>query len=395
MLRARALLVRLFAASAGCGSLGCGSLLVAQSAVALTDANALFAYTAYPTTPTSTAGLCTFAAAGVDHAYQSWWYYAVQGDTRGTAFNTAGGQMTATVAADARSVAFDWANVDTRSFAARLNSCVYSTGTTSGVSAQAMTITNNTGAPLTISVYSYTDLDVAGVLGDSATQQAGWPTGNHLVQDSGGVQCWAMGSGFSNYAVAAFPAVRDNVLNGVGGAPYVPGNTGLPFGPGDYSGVFHWLLTLAPGASNTVSSLLAITQVPSSQRIASSTTFCIGKPGTHGQARWTLNRPFCGASTSLRIENGLPGSAPIVFLGTASTALPIAPFGTLCTVPVTTLAMPLFDAMRVSAAPITIPNVAALGAAPLFWQGLFLDPGAAASLAHTDGLRWSIGSFGN
>lgn len=376
-------------------ALSCLATLAAQSAVSITDANASFSYTGYPTSTTSTVGYCNFAAAAVDHAYQSWWYYAVQGDTRGSALNTAGGQMTATVASDNRSVALDWANVDSRNFAAKLVNRVYSTGAASGISAQALTITNNTGAPLTINLYCYTDLDVAGASNDSAAQATGWPTGSHMVQDTTGVQCWVMASGFANFDVTAFATARGNVLAGVGGAPYVPANTGLPFGPGDYTSVYHWVVTIAPGASSTQSSLLAITQIPASQRIASATTYCAGKPGTNGVPTWTVDPPFIGAGATLRIENGFPGVAPILFVGASPTSLPIAPYGTVCTVPVNTLAMPVFDGARISSLPVSIPNQASLGAAPVYWQALFLDPGAVASLAHTGGLTWRLGSFSN
>ncbi len=169
--------------------------LAAQTAATITDANTTFTYSSYPTATNSAVGYCNFAAATTDHAYQSWWYYAVQGDATGAALNTAGGQMTASLAADNRSVLLSWPNVDARGFSAQLVNCVYSTGATSGVSAQALTITNNTANALGINLYFYTDLDVAGAAGDSASQHAGWPTGNHMVQDSAGVQCWVMADG--------------------------------------------------------------------------------------------------------------------------------------------------------------------------------------------------------
>ncbi len=369
--------------------------LAAQSAVTITDANTTFTYSSYPTATNSTVGYCNFAAATADHAYQSWWYYALQGDANGSALNTAGGQMTASLAADNRSVLLDWPNVDARGFAAQLVNCVYSTGAASGVSAQALTITNNTASPLGLNLYFYTDLDVAGAAGDSASQHAGWPTGNHMVQDSAGVQCWVMADRFNSFDLTTFAVARGAIINGVGGAPYAPLNNGLPFGPGDYTGVYHWLVSIAPGQSVTQSALLAITQAPASQRIARASTHCVGKPGTHGVPVWALNRPFTGSATSLRIDNGFPGAAPILFLGVAPVAVPYPPFGTVCTFPIATLNMPAFNAARVSSLTIQLPNLASLSAAPLHWQALFLDMGAASFLAHTDGLAWSFGSFGN
>ncbi|MEZ5964671.1 MAG: hypothetical protein R3F56_12555 [Planctomycetota bacterium] len=370
-------------------SLGLAATAAAQSAVTITDGNATFSYTSYATATNSTAGFANFAANTTDHCYQSWWYYAVSGDANGSALNNSGSQLVVTPAANGRSVDLDWANVDGRSFAANLKNTVYSTGPTTGVSTQALKITNNTGAALSITIYNYTDLDIAGSTGDQSMQEPTWPAGNMVVQDTTTFNnVWVLGDGIGAAEAGGFATIRGLVL---GAQPYVPSGN-VAFGPGDFTGVLSWTATIPAGGDATFRSMLAIDQIPASQRQADAATYCTAKPGTNGLPAWTLNRPYLGSNATLEITNGLNGSAPIVFLGVAPTNIPFPPFGTVCTLPVTTLGMPAF-ASGISALPIPVPNSSALGGATIDLQGLFVDPGAAGNLAHTDGMAWTFGSF--
>lgn len=371
-------------------ALGISASLVAQSAVTITDGSASFAYSSYPTGTTSPAGFANFSAGGADQCYQSWWYYAVSGDAQGSALNNSGGQFTATLAPDNRSAELAWANVDSRSFAANLRNCVYSTSATSGVSAQTLTLTNNTGAALNITVFNYTDLDIDGAGTDASMQEASWPTGNQVVQDATSLnRVWVLGKGTFVAEAGPFATVRGLVM---GAQPYTPSGN-VVFGPGDYTGVMAWSVSIAPGASQKFETMLSIGALPASQASATTTRHCAAKPGTNGVPAWALNRPFLGASVNLAITNGFNGSAPVVFLGTSAVNVPFPPFGTVCTVPVTTISMPAF-AGGVSTLPIRVPNVRSLGGQTLHLQALFADPGAAGNIAHTDGLGWTFGSFG-
>lgn len=372
--------------------LALGAGLSAQTPVSIRDGNVYFDHTSYATSRTDIGGYCNFSAGANDHAYQSSWYYALATDANGSAFNTSGGQMTVGVSADNRTAELLWLNVDNRNFSAVLNNSVYSTGATSGISAQTMTITNNTGAPLAINIYAYLDLDVNNTSGgDTAQQEPTLPTGNHSVTD--GVTLWHTANGFNNWAVGAYANLRGSILAGFGGTPWVPGNGGLPFGPGDYTSVFHWQVTIAPGGSQSFETMIADTAIPASQRTARTSTFCTAKAGTNGLPAWALTRAFIGGRATLRVENGFTGSPPIVFLGTAPVIIQVPPFGTVCTLPVTTISMPAFDANRVSTLSIQIPALRSLGNAQLHFQALFADPGAAASLAHTEGLTWTLGNY--
>ncbi len=366
--------------------------LSAQAPITLTHGPTRFDHNSYSNSTTDIGGYCNFTSSGVDHAYQSSWYYALASDATGSAFNSSGGQLTASVSTDGRTGELLWLNVDQRNFSAVLTNAVYSTGASSGVSAQTMTISNNTGAPLTINVYAYLDLDVNNSAGgDTATQEPSLTAGNHLVTDV--ITLWHTANGFNNWAVGAYANLRASILAGFGGAPWVPGNAGTPFGPGDYTSVYHWLVTIAPGARQSFETMIADTAMPASQRIARSTTFCNAKTGTNGLPAWALNRAYIGSTANLTIENGFPGSAPIVLLGTAPALIQLPPFGTICTVSVTTINMPAFSAARSSTLPCPIPALSSMGGQQLHFQGFFVDPGAAGSVAHTDGLTWTFGNY--
>lgn len=364
----------------------------AQGPIFVSDGNVRFDYSVYPASTTAVTDRCAFTANGLNHCYASWWYYALASDATGSAFNTSGNQMTAAVSADGRSAELVWLNTDNRNFSAILTNTVYSTGTSSGISAQTMTIINNTGNSLPINIYAYLDLDVNGTLGgDIGAQEATLPTGNHTVQDV--VTVWHTANAFNNWAVGTFPSLRGSILAGAGGAPWVPGNAGLPFGPNDYTSVFHWVVTIPPGGSQSFETMIADSAIPASQRVARTVNYCSGKAGTNGVPTWASTRGFIGSSARLRIDNGFTGSAPIVFLGTAQASIPFPPLGTICAIPVTTIAMPAFDGARVSSLAVPIPALRALGNVQLHFQGLFADPGALASLAHTDGMSWTLGNY--
>lgn len=375
-----------------------GPFLVAQPPITIEDGMTNFRYVSFPNLPTSNAGAMRFSAAGigVSHLFQSWWYYAIAGDTTGSAFNTSGRQMTAAPAADGRSVQFDWANVDNRNFAARLVNCVYSYGGTAGLSAQTMCLTNNTSAALAIRIYSYLDLDVGGTPdGDSAAQMAGLPPGLHSVADSAD-SCFATALNADGYEVATWPSLRTKILGGVGGAPYVPANAGLPFAPGDYASVYSWNVTIAPGASECFYALVAANQPPKSQVVAAATAYGLAKRGTNGNPVWSLGRPFLGTQVNLEVSNGLAGAAPWVMCGTTRVDVAIPGVGRLYVLPLPgcDFFMQSFaGANNSSSISFYAPLISTLAGISLYWQCVFIDPGAVGGLAHTGGLGWTFGTY--
>lgn len=363
------------------------SVAAAQSAFNLTDRNAFFRYAAYPTATNSTAGSSSFAASGVNHVPNSWWYYHVSGDATGSVFNSAGNQFTTAVSADGRTGTLDWANVDGRNFAAKLINTVYSTSSFSAITAQSMTVTNNTGSPLSITIYAYADVDIDGISSDdSAYQMTGQAAGQMRITDASLNTVYFMGNGYGHWEAALWPTLRDAILTT---AHTLPDGT-LPLLNQDFSGAFSWTVTIAPGASHTANCLLSINAVPKSTNVASATEFGVAKPGSAGLPVWTLNRPFSGVATPLQITSGPTGAAPIVFIGTTTTNFPLPPLGTVYVIPVTTFNMPAFNASGVSTLNLNVPG---LNSGVVHFQGLWADGGATGGVAHTSGLTWSIGSF--
>ncbi len=369
-----------------------GAALPAQALVSIGDGNTNFSISSYPTATNSAAGLGNFGANGVDHLYQNWWYYSVSGDTTGSAFNNSGGQLTMTPDPDGRSATLAWANVDGRNFAARLVSCVYSTSSTTGVCTQTMSITNNTGGALGINIYNYTDFDVSQTAGgDSAAQIPNGTTGQQMVTDgTTNATAYFMAEGFLGYEVAAFAGLRTNILNGFNGAAYPLNNSGLPFGPGDYTGAYQWAVAIPPGATAHFRIILADGVIPVSQNVAGAVPYGVAKAGTPGFPTWSLQRPFAGSRPNLEIRNGLTGASPLLMIGASQLNLPFPPFGTVYVNPLLTISMPAFSAAGLSSIPIPVPMTRQGGA---FFQAFWADPAASNGIVHTEGLTWVIGSY--
>lgn len=167
-----------------------------------------------------------------NHGFEQTWFYRVGGDTREFALRTVGGMTEGLVGNDHGNR--DFANIDSRGLLkASVDYDVYDTGPASGVLINRLTLMNRSNAPLTVNVFSYTDLDIGGTSGNDLC--TGTAT-SHFVTDSTGVQIEIRALGSDLTAVAAYPAVRtlllDTAVNNL-----QPGF--LPFA-GDYTGAFQW-----------------------------------------------------------------------------------------------------------------------------------------------------------
>jgi hypothetical protein len=122
---------------------------------------------------------------------------------------------------------------------------------------QSFQVTNPSPSALTMVLFNYADIDANGpnpLDDDVATGGI-----NSITDVAGGWQVTHSAVGASAYQVSVYSNIRDFLLDS---AVNNLNNTGLPFGPGDYTGAFQWNLTIPGGSSMTVTSSLAIAQVP-------------------------------------------------------------------------------------------------------------------------------------
>jgi hypothetical protein len=207
------------------------------------------------------------------------------------------------------------------------------------------------------------------------------------------VRIFFQGCNVTNYQTASFATVRSLLTNAVVDNL---NNTGVPFGPGDWTSAYQWdVIVPANGSIEVYEGLSCGLPIPCCD-VAKIEPFCVAKAGTNGLARWGENPLYVGGQTELKVLNGFPGSAPIVFVGPGpQVCLPVPPFGDLAIFPLAlSFSMPPFAANGTSAACIGLPNDAGLCGQMLFMQAWFSDPGAANfPVAHTEGCKFTIGAL--
>jgi hypothetical protein len=392
------------------GATGAGNLIglvyVPIAAVPFTIAsscnpNTVFNLQSIPATSTATTegiqNLRWNGANGQDQLFGNWWAYRAPNDTREHWFNNSAtsGFLGTTVSAKGDQAVMRWGNVDGKGFNAELRYRAYSTGATSGVVSECMRISNPTNAPLNLAVFNYADFDVCATAGtDSAVFVQGAPNPQQMITDPAcPVQIFFQGCNATAYQTASFATVRTLITNAVVDNL---NNTGVPFGPGDWTSAYQWNITVPPnGTVEIYEGLSCGLQIPCCD-VAEVEPFCVAKPGTNGAPRWGDNPLYVGGQTELKVLNGFAGSAPIVFVGPGpGVCLPVPPFGTLAIFPLAlSFSMPPFNANLVSAACIGLPNDRALCGQMLFMQAWHTDPGAANfPVAHTEGCKFTIGSL--
>lgn len=274
---------------AWCSLLACPVISFAQTGGSQADGNANFFRGNAPTFETSTGPTVDFRPEGgatTDHMFGGWWYYRVSGDTRERPFgiytNSAGGALAGSSTYAGNTATYNWTETDSAAVV-RFNA-VYTSVLTDGLTPGSATLTNtfsitNPGSvPLVITLFNYADFDVnASAGGDSATGNI-----NSMTITEGSTSIVFSASNASAFQVAAFAAVRDLLLNAnVDNL----NNTGLPFGPGDFTGAYQWNLTVQPGGTLNVESAWAITvAVPEPATLA-----CVGAgvvTAGFGYRRW-------------------------------------------------------------------------------------------------------------
>jgi hypothetical protein len=201
----------------------------------------------------TTQGLASFfpnGAGTTDHLFQNWWWYRVSGAPSETPMTwppTTQSYVgsTATLGGTGASGQFSWElEIELTDGA----------GPSQAAVVEWMSITNNTADPLSLSLFNYADFDINGsAASDSATLIS--PTEMEITD----------GADFARFAgvdadawqVTPWSTLRGQLLDG--GVTDLAG-TGLPFGPGDFTGAFQWNLEIAAGDTVRVRENLYINQ---------------------------------------------------------------------------------------------------------------------------------------
>ncbi len=225
----------------------------------ITDGDVVFSQVNSPTVGTvgsvSGANMRVNGPAGQDNLFENWWWFRQAGvDTREFAFNSAVG----TVVGPANTAVTTW---NFANFAATLTYVANDTGALAGQVTETMIVRNTTPEPITLNLYNYVDFDAnATAATDSAVL-----VGTDLMRITDGpATAQFEGVARTNYQVTAFATLRGLLTNAVVNDL---NNTGLPFGPGDFTGAFQWTLQLAPNQPVTVVERLSL-QIPEPASLA-------------------------------------------------------------------------------------------------------------------------------
>lgn len=189
-----------------------------------------------------------------DQLFESGWWFRIQGDTQETVFPTPTTQNytgnTATI---------NWTNLGGRNFNVAKTHVLTSAGAGSGEVGTTLVVTNTGQAAITLHLFNMADLDVNGTAGtDNAVLVQ--PNNYIRVSDATAGQCEYRAPGAVAYLVLPFAASTDVAAQLSNTTVTDFGNTGLPFGPGDFTGGFQWTLQLQPGATGTVQLYVACNQ---------------------------------------------------------------------------------------------------------------------------------------
>jgi len=184
-------------------------------------------------------------ASGVDQAFQLWFWYRINAQANETVLPAPDSETFA-----GNTATLNWANVNGLGFDITVTAVLTdSPGNSAGLALNSV-ITNNTGSTLNFELFQYMDLDKGQSFNGDEAQLVGTNT-IEITDVITGDMCQFNGIGATAYQVINFAGL----LNTLGdGAISTLDNTGLPFGPGDWTGAFQWSLSIEPGGSATIDS---------------------------------------------------------------------------------------------------------------------------------------------
>ena len=238
-----------------CAAVALAGATVATAQGTITDAPATFVR---GTSPWDTSPDANFTGVSPtltqDHLFETGWAHRVSGATQETFFPVPTAQnYTGTTSTN------DWSGITSagRTFVAQEVSVVKNTAGPSGFVTMTMKITNNEGTPLDICIFHMMDMDLQPTAGDD--RGALLFRNNHIrITDAGTNRAEYRGVGAASYLVRPFGATDIGaVLSNATIDNF--NNTGLPFGPGDFTGGFQWCATVpASGGSRSFTAVIAV-----------------------------------------------------------------------------------------------------------------------------------------
>lgn len=237
--------------------LSCTTALHAQGTIV--DAPATFVRGASPFDASPDANFTGVSnPATQDHLFETGWWFRIAGDTQETFF-----PVPTTQAYVGNISTLDWTNVGGRGlFSAREVSNVGNGGLPSGIVEMVMTITNIGMSDLQIDMFHMVDIDIQLTAGnDTAAIQASDISKWMLLRDAGVNTAQYVGEGASAYLVRPFGAtdvatvLSNTVVDNFD-------NSGLPFGPGDFTAGMQWSAVNIPVAQSRSFRVYLLVNVP-------------------------------------------------------------------------------------------------------------------------------------
>lgn len=211
----------------------------------ITDGAVTFGYTNdFNTTFGNTVDTQFVGAATGDLTWESWWFFRVSGDGRESAFATP--DLESYVGSISH---LNWSDPGGAGlFSAVLDAEVLDTGVGMGNLFQNLNISNTGVSDLTIDIFHYTDLDVGNSFGADDAALVANPDAIEISVLDGADSAPIIAYGADAFQVTPWRTLLQNLTNGnVDNLD----DSGLPFGPGDFTTAFQWSVTIGVGQTQS------------------------------------------------------------------------------------------------------------------------------------------------
>ena len=202
-----------------------------------------------------------FVVGGMDHLFETWWFYRVQGETSETAFPA---PFSESYVGNVATI--EWVQLgETGNLFATL--VVTLTDDGNGAATVTYDLTARHVIPqaaedggqgsFNFDLFHYTDFDLSDSSSDDSATLVNANTEMEVSDATATAQYEGVGA--SAYQVTAFATLR-TALND--GAVTNLSNTGLPFGPGDFTGGYQWPISLPIQGQTTITAVHHIQTAP-------------------------------------------------------------------------------------------------------------------------------------